>query len=152
MRNAINVIASEAKQSIFLSSRGKMDCFAALAMTVSISLASSCLKNESLEFIGCERRTHHPYRHHPQRRMIQYSGASVIGSKRYVVLDPRLRGDDNLDRSGAVRYRTRRLSRIRLFVVLLLAADRLQLGEHRIDIEIVALLFARFVFRLFLGG
>jgi hypothetical protein len=32
MRNAINVIASEAKQST-LSLRGKMDCFAALAMT-----------------------------------------------------------------------------------------------------------------------
>jgi hypothetical protein len=28
MRNYINVIASEAKQSIFLSFRGEMDCFA----------------------------------------------------------------------------------------------------------------------------
>src|SRR5882757_3252524 len=33
IRNSLNVIASEAKQSI-LSLRGKMDCFAALAMTV----------------------------------------------------------------------------------------------------------------------
>jgi len=32
------VIASAAKQSIFLSFRGKMDCFAALAMTVEIVL------------------------------------------------------------------------------------------------------------------
>jgi hypothetical protein len=30
------VIASEAKQSIFLSFRGEMDCFASLAMTVSL--------------------------------------------------------------------------------------------------------------------
>src|SRR5258708_28530975 len=39
-----------------------------------------------------------------------------------------------------------------LVVVLLLAADGLQLGEHGVDVEIVALLFAGFEFRLFLGG
>jgi len=33
MRNHSNVIASAAKQSIFLSLRSQMDCFAALAMT-----------------------------------------------------------------------------------------------------------------------
>jgi hypothetical protein len=37
MRNHSNVIASEAKQSIFLSLRGKMDCFASLAMTAWLS-------------------------------------------------------------------------------------------------------------------
>src|SRR3984893_6153234 len=39
-----------------------------------------------------------------------------------------------------------------LFLVLLLAADGLQLREHRIDIEVVALLFGRLVFRLLPGG
>src|SRR5450631_2947132 len=44
MRNHSNVIASEAKQSIFLSLRGEMDCFAALAMTTANSnLCSVCV-------------------------------------------------------------------------------------------------------------
>src|SRR3984885_4680043 len=38
------------------------------------------------------------------------------------------------------------------FVVLLLAADGLQLGEHGIDIEIVALLLGGLEFRLLAGG
>jgi hypothetical protein len=47
MRNPINVIASAATQSIFLSSRGPMDCFAALAMTVLQRIVFGCLKIES---------------------------------------------------------------------------------------------------------
>jgi hypothetical protein len=43
MRNPINVIASEAKQSIFLSLHGEMDCFAALAMTVPMTRHTSAV-------------------------------------------------------------------------------------------------------------
>src|ERR1700679_542136 len=39
-----------------------------------------------------------------------------------------------------------------LFVVLLLAADGLQLGEYRVDVEIIALLLGRLEFRLLAGG
>src|SRR6185436_9398104 len=39
-----------------------------------------------------------------------------------------------------------------LLVVLLLAADGLQLGEHGVDVEVVFLLFARLEFRLLPGG
>src|SRR3978361_1515782 len=39
-----------------------------------------------------------------------------------------------------------------LLLVGLLAADGLQLSEHRIDVEVVALLFARLEFRLLAGG
>jgi hypothetical protein len=47
LSKAINVIASEAKQSMF-SLRGEMDCFASLAMTVQ--------KSRRLEGIGCAQR------------------------------------------------------------------------------------------------
>jgi hypothetical protein len=41
-------------------------------------------------------------RHHPRRRVIQYSRASVIEARISGVLDPRLRGDDN---RGSARSR-----------------------------------------------
>src|ERR1700722_15355135 len=40
----------------------------------------------------------------------------------------------------------------RLFLLLLLAADGLQLREHRVDVEVLALFFGRLEFRLLAGG
>src|SRR5271168_5173485 len=40
----------------------------------------------------------------------------------------------------------------RLLLLLLLAANGLQLGEYRVDVEVLALLFGRLEFRLLAGG
>src|ERR1700739_4081149 len=56
---------------------------------------------------------------------------------------------------GGLTRRVSNLSRHRrenLLLVRLLAADGLQLGEHGVDIEVVALLFGRLEFRLLAGG
>src|ERR1700680_2248585 len=59
---------------------------------------------------------------------------------------PAFRGDDNRDWSSDVRQG------YPLLVVLLLAADGLQLGEHGVDVEVVALLLGWLEFRFLAGG
>src|SRR5260370_38640656 len=112
-----------------------MDCFASLAMTEAWLPHSSC--------------------HRPRRRTIQYSRAGVIDSRSRGVLDtPHARGMTTI--VGAAEHvkptLTRRPYSARLLLVRLLAADGLQLGEHGIDVEIVALFLARLEFRLLAGG
>jgi len=70
----LDVIASEAKQSIS-PRKGRMDCFASLAMTCS-----------------CDHRATLSGRHHPRRRVIQYSGTLAMETRSCGVLDtPRSR-------------------------------------------------------------
>src|ERR1700733_12867465 len=53
---------------------------------------------------------------------------------------------------GSRRSPGRPVERAALLLLVLLAPDRLQLGEHRVDIEVVALLFGRLEFRLLARG
>jgi len=83
------------------------------------------------------------------RRVIQYSrGACDLSEKL-----PRTgySAFAETTREGG-RRRDRGVERSTLLLIRLLAADGFQLGKHRIDVEVVALLFARFEFRLFLRG
>src|SRR6202022_3862858 len=63
-----------------------------------------------------------------------------------------LGGDDARRTVCFHRRRDEPSSGPRLFLLRLLAADRLQLGEHGVDVEVVALLLGRLEFRLLAGG
>src|SRR3984893_173000 len=59
---------------------------------------------------------------------------------------------ESRDSGSGASAPSRMTTSVVLFLLRLLAADRFQLGEHGVDVEVVALLFGRLEFRLLAGG
>src|SRR5260370_34727418 len=92
----------------------------------------------------------HSNRHHPRKRVIQYSRAVAMEPRGRGVLDPRMRGDD--DRCWGDMARLPHQSRPALLLLRLLPANRLQFCKYRVDVEVVALLLGGLGFQLLAGG